>query len=267
MSNIQTLIKELRALDYNSYLCTTLSYKKDFAKIAAISLLHVELKKITTISEEEMVAMIRLTWWQENLEEIFVKSQSKKHHLLETILEYKADINYDLLKEALSDQIWVRGDHKGIKNKEDLQQYIYQAYEIFFLLMLDIVECEEKSLAKNLAQISFYYDLLKMIKNEDEEVVGFFYPAFFNELGIEVKSWQKNDDDENLCEIVKYIVGQIKKNCDEIKFVKINKRSKNLVLRAKIIMSVVQRIEKNKFDIFKTNLVVISFMTKLRLFF
>ena len=265
MHHLSTLIKELRALDYNSYLCATLAYKDDFAKIAAIALLHAELKKITTISEEEMVAMVRLAWWQENLEEIFVKNQSKNHHLLETILQHRDAINYDLLQEALSDHIWVRSDQIWVKNKEELQQYIYQAYEIFFLVMLDIVACKEKKLAQYLAQISFYYDVLKMIKKEEEVVVRFFYPAFFNELGLAVTSWQKNDDDENLCEIVKYIAAQIQKNCDAIKSLTLDKRSKNLVLRSRIIEPILKNLEKNNFDIFTTNLVDKSLVAKLRL--
>lgn len=269
--NLKIITQELRGLDYNSYLCATLGEKKDFPKIAAILLLQAELKKVASITEEDMVGMIRLAWWKENLQSVFVENKCKNHHLLDVILSLKDEVDFDLLIQSFDGFEKNFSEEKRIQNKGDLETYIFQTQEVFFLMILKILNCSDenltKILAKNLSSISFNFDLLKKIKNEDEKVTRFFYSGFFEELEIEVKSWRQNDDEENLKLVVKYLLNQINLAAKEIEKIEkdLPKNLKNLVLRKDLIQVLVKDLAKKEFDVFAINLNAKSFSTKIKL--
>ena len=95
--NFPIIISELKSLNYDSYLCSTVALQQDFEKIATIFLLQAELKKISDIASEDMIGMIRLAWWKENLEDVFLKNSHPQHHILEAILSFKDEVDFNLL--------------------------------------------------------------------------------------------------------------------------------------------------------------------------
>ncbi|MBM5783088.1 MAG: hypothetical protein FJ368_06700, partial [Pelagibacterales bacterium] len=64
--DLELIVKELKQMNYDAYLCTTFALREDFKKIMAIFLLHEELKKVVDIAKEDMIGMIRIAWWREN---------------------------------------------------------------------------------------------------------------------------------------------------------------------------------------------------------
>ncbi|MBU6338647.1 MAG: squalene/phytoene synthase family protein [Rickettsiales bacterium] len=274
-SNLQIILKELKQSDYNSYLCATFSLREDLEKVAAILLLQNELKKIFDIASEDMVGMVRIAWWRENLEEIFLQNKKKNHHLLEVIYDLKNDIDYDLLKQALEGFESDFNSEKKFKNKAELEEYIFKTREIFFLIILRLLNFRDeflgKELARNLAIISFYFDLLQKIKNEDEKVTRFFYDGFFSELKIEAKFWQENNInkkyDENLLVIVEHVVTRVEEACNSIDKIRksLPKNLKNLITKKDLAEILLCNLRKKNFDIFTSDLLAKSFVTKIRL--
>lgn len=268
---LEIIIKELRSLDYQSYLCTTLCQKQDFGKVAAIFLLQAELRKISKVTNEDMVGMIRLAWWKENIQDIFQKNQSKNHHLLEEILSFKDEIDCGLLMKSFEGFEKDFSEEKKFQNKSELEDYIFQTHEVFLLNILKILNLKDESLAKkiakNLALISFNFDLLKKIKIEDEKVTRFFYPDFFKELKIEMKSWQKNCDEDNLLVIVKHLVNQINEAAQEIDGIEgeLDRNLKNLTLKKDLVRIILKDVHKKNFDIFKASLSAKKFTVKMKL--
>lgn len=269
--NFYTTLQELRKSDYDSYLCATFSWHEDLPKIAAIFLLQSELKKISDITDEDMVGLIRLAWWRENIEDVFVKEKNKNHHLLNVFKLYKNEINYELLKLAFEGFEQDFSEEKKIANQQELQDYIFKTHEVFFLIILEFLSDQKndyRSISKHLAQIYFYFDILKKIKNEDEKVVRFFYPDFFSELKINPKSWQKNGDEENLVVIVKHLHGKIEEACAAIdQYKKLPKRLKNLMLKKDLIQIILRDLPKKSFDIFAVNFSAKKLSVQLRLLF
>jgi hypothetical protein len=137
--NLKLIIQELRVLDYNSYLCTTFCEKKDFHKISAILLLQAELKKISDITDEDMVGMIRLAWWKENLQDIFLNNKSKNHHLLDVILSFKNEIDFELFWQVFEGFEKDFSEEKKFQNKVQLENYIFKTQEVFLLIILKIL--------------------------------------------------------------------------------------------------------------------------------
>lgn len=274
-SNLEIILKELKQTDYNSYLCATFSLREDLKKIAAILLLQNELKKISDIASEDMIGMVRIAWWRENLEEIFLQNKKKNHHLLEVIYDLKNDIDYDLLKQALEGFESDFNSEKKFKNKAELETYIFKTREVFFLIILRLLNFRDqllsKKLARNLAIISFYFDLLQKIKNEDEKVTRFFYDGFFSELGISAKFWQENNIgkkyDDNLLIIIKYVVKQMEEafaNIDKIRKL-LPKNLRNLLVKKDLAEILLGKLRKKNFDIFTSDLLARSFAMKVRL--
>lgn len=268
--NLKLIIQELRVLDYNSYLCTTFCEKKDFHKISAILLLQAELKKISDITDEDMVGMIRLAWWKENLQDIFLNNKSKNHHLLDVILSFKNEIDLELLLQAFEGFEKDFSEEKKFQNKAQLENYIFKTQEVFLLIILKILNFSDenlvKKIAKNLALISFNFELLKKIKNEDEKIVRFFYPEFFEELNIEIKSWKKNSDEGNLLLVVKHLVSQINLAAEEIKKIEklLPKNLKNLIVKKDLVQILLQDLRRNNYDIFASKISAKSFFVKIK---
>lgn len=275
MSNQQELeltIKELKLLNYNAYLAATFALKQDFAKIVAIFLLQSELKKIIDIANDNMIGLIRIAWWKENLEDIFLHNKTKNHHLLKLIASFKEQINFQKLKVALEAFELDFAEEKLFKSKADLNNYIAKTYGIFFEIIAEILQINDCKIAKNLAQISFYCDFLQKIKQEDEKIVRFFYPNFFSELKIDAAFWQKNNSaknyDENLVVIVKYIVDEIEILAQELAILEKNmpKKAKNIMLQKELILLILQNLKKNNFDIFAADLNAKTFLMKVKFF-
>jgi hypothetical protein len=274
-SNLSIILKEFKEADYNSYLCTTFSLRQDLEKVTAIFLLQHELKKISNIVSEDMIGMVRIAWWKENLEDIFLQNKNKNHYLLNTIYNLRNNIDYNLLKQAFEGFESDFGVEKKIKNQSYLEEYIFRTYEVFFLIILKLLNFKDefltKELAKNLASISFYFDLLQKIQNEDEKVTKFFYDGFFAELEVKTEFWQKNNVeknyDENLLIIVKYIAKQIENSC--LKIDKIRKflpnNLKNLLARKDLAEIIICDLRKKDFDIFIVDLLLKNLANKIRL--
>lgn len=276
-SNLSIILKEFKQADYNSYLCTTFSLRQDLEKVTAIFLLQNELKKISNIVSEDMIGMVRIAWWKENLEDIFLKNKKKDHYLLQKIYDLKNDIDFSLLEQSFKGFESDFEMENKIKNQSHLEEYIFRTYEVFFLIILKLLNFKDefltKELAKNLAVILFYFDLLQKIKNEDEKATRFFYGGFFAELGVKAEFWQKNNVeknyDENLLVIVKYITKQIENSC--LKIDKIRKflpnNLKNLLARKDLAEIIICDLRKKNFDIFIANLVAKSFTIKIKLLY
>lgn len=264
--NLDLITKELRLLDYNAYLCATLCHKDDFYKVASILLLQAELTKIADITQEEMVGMIRLAWWKENLQDIFEKNKSAKHHLLEALLKFKDVIDYHLLMQVFEGFEKDFIEEATLYTKAQLEDYIFKTREIFMQIILKIVKHEDASLAKNIADISFYFDVLKRIQQEDEKVTKFFYSDFFEELGISAQSWKKNEDEDNLRMIVQHLVEKINSAAKtiETKQNSLNKNLKHIILRKDLVQLLLQDLPKKNFDIFAVNLSANRFVIKMR---
>lgn len=259
--NLQIISEELKSINYDSYLCATFSLREDFEKIASISLLQSELMKISDLTQEDMIGMIRLAWWQENLEEVFTKNKVAKHHLLESISSFKDEVNFPLLDHSFPSFEKDFAEEKKFQNKEELEEYIFRTHGTFIAIILKILGHENERLTQNLAIISFYFDLLKKIQFEDEKISRFFYPDFFEELNIDMNIWQKSakkdNHEENLVLVVKHIVQTIESAAKNIKIDlknSKNRRISNLLLRKELILIFLKDLRKNNFDIFSTNL-------------
>ncbi|MBM5782223.1 MAG: hypothetical protein FJ368_02240 [Pelagibacterales bacterium] len=236
----------------------------------AIFLLHEELKKVVDIAKEDMIGMIRIAWWRENLEDIFLHNKNKDHYLLRAISVFKSEVDFTKLELAFEGFNLDFSENKSFSNKEELYNYVVKTYGSFFEIIFDILQIKEAKIARNLALISFYFDLLKKIKKEDEKVVRFFYPNFFSELKIDAQFWQKNNSeknyDKNLSEIVKYIVQEIEVLAQEIKIFEkeLGKRERIIMMQKELILLIIQNLKKNNFDIFSVDLGAKKLLMKLK---
>lgn len=272
--NFPIIISELKSLNYDSYLCSTVALQQDFEKIATIFLLQAELKKISDIASENMIGMIRLAWWKENLEDVFLKNSHPQHHILEAILSFKDEVDFNLLSQSFQGFEKDFLEEKKFQKKSDLEDYIFKTYEVFFLIILKILKFPDEILAgkiaKNLSVISFYFDLLKKIKSEDEKTSRFFYEGFFEELKIEIKDWQKsakeNNHEGNLLVIVKHFSKLINEAAFELKKIEksLPQNSKNLLLKKDLTSIFLKDLRKNNFDLFQTNFSAKKLSVKLK---
>ncbi len=268
--DLENIVKDLKLLNYSAYLCATFALREDFKKIMAIFLLQEELKKVVDIATEDMIGMIRIAWWRENLED-FLHNKTKDHHLLRAITSFKNEIDFTKLDLAFDGFELDFAEDKNFLSKEELYKYVAKTYGVFFEIALNFLQINDTKLAQNLALISFYFDLLKKIKKEDEKIVRFFYPNFFAELKIGTKFWQKNNSDKNydanLLVIVKYFVQEIEILSQEVEIManKLPKKAKNIILKKDLILLILQELRKNNFDIFKVSLSAEKFSIKIKL--
>jgi phytoene/squalene synthetase len=91
--NLASHLEYLRKENYNNYLAVIFAKTSNILEILTLFLLELELQKIidrikeyeNKKPDEYMVALIRLKWWEEEINKIYNNSLHHKHHIL-TIL-------------------------------------------------------------------------------------------------------------------------------------------------------------------------------------
>jgi NADH dehydrogenase [ubiquinone] 1 alpha subcomplex assembly factor 6 len=78
-NQLQTLITDVRAGDYDRFLAIQLAPPAARAGLYAITAFHIELARIAEIVSEPLIGHIRLTWWREALEEIEAAKTPRNH--------------------------------------------------------------------------------------------------------------------------------------------------------------------------------------------
>jgi hypothetical protein len=237
--------------------------KKEFAKVSSIFLLQNQLKRIRNLTNEDMVGLVRIAWWKEEVAKIFSGKNSQNHYLLNEIKKFKNEIDSELLNQCFQGFERDFVEEKDFKNSQELQNYIFQTQTIFYLTILQLIVPKikkdlQKKIAENLGFTAFYIDLLKKIKLNDERVLCVFRSGFFGDFRFDLKSWQGNKDEENLRLIVKNICLRIENLVSELEKSKISKSLpiKALMIKSKIAKTHLQSLGKNQFDITASNLAV-----------
>lgn len=85
--HLQHLRDVAKRHDYDLYLCSLLSHPSERPAIWALMALDHELARIPSVTAEEMIRMIRLTWWREAIEEIYAGKPVRKHEVAEPLAE------------------------------------------------------------------------------------------------------------------------------------------------------------------------------------
>jgi hypothetical protein len=81
-----------------------------------------------------MVGLVRLKWWKESLDDIFIKNKDSKNYLLAMIFKYKDQINYQSLSQSIKAFEKDFSEDNKFKTIEELEDYIYSTEGIFYLL-------------------------------------------------------------------------------------------------------------------------------------
>lgn len=268
--NLSIAIKELRNLDYDSYLSAIFTLKKNFEKIITIFLLQNQLKRIYYTVNDDMVGLVKIKWWKESLDKIFLHNKKSKNYLLAMIFENRKQIDYQQLNKSIAAFEKDFSEDKKFQNPEELENYIFLTEGNFYLLAMEIIEHGNSELFKKastyLGKIFFYYDLLKKIKNENSLTLRFFDSSFFNNLNNMPKNWADNPHEENLKVIVNYIYFQILLNIQEFESIEkeLPKSCYHLVLKKDLVKIHLTCLKNNNLDIFKTNFSSRKFSTKMK---
>ncbi len=271
--NLSIAIKELRNIDYDSYLSAIFTLRKNFEKIITVFSLQNQLKRIYYVVSDDMVGLVRLKWWQESLDDIFLQKKDNKNYLLSLIFKYQDQIDYQTLSQSIKAFEKDFGDDKKFKNIEELQQYIFLTEGNFYLLAMKIVDDDDKDLfeesAKYLGEIFFYYDLLKRIKSENGSILRFFCSDFFNTVNNTPKSWSQNPHEENLRVMINYIYFQILSAIRKLELIEkeLPKSCYYLLLKKDLVKMNLANLRKHNFDVFKTNFSSKKFTTKMKFLF
>ena len=85
--HLQHLRDVAKRHDYDLYLCSLLSHPSERPAIWALMVLDHELARIPSVTAEEMIRMIRLTWWREAIEEIYAGQPVRQHEVAEPLAE------------------------------------------------------------------------------------------------------------------------------------------------------------------------------------
>jgi NADH dehydrogenase [ubiquinone] 1 alpha subcomplex assembly factor 6 len=271
--NLSIAIKELRNIDYDSYLSAIFTLKKNFEKIITISLLQNQLKRIYYVVNDDMVGLVRLNWWRESLDDIFIKAKDSKNYLLALIFKYRDHINYQTISQSIKAFEKDFSDDKKFKTIEELENYILLTEGNFYLLQMEIVDSDNKDLfkksAKYLGEIFFYYDLLKRIKSENGSILRFFCSDFFNTINNTPKSWSQNPHEENLKVMINYVYFHILSAIEQLELLEkeLPKSCYYLVLKKDLVKINLTNLKNNNFDVFKTNFSSREFITKIKFLF
>jgi NADH dehydrogenase [ubiquinone] 1 alpha subcomplex assembly factor 6 len=268
--NLSIAIKELRNIDYDSYLSAIFTLRNNFEKIITVSLLQNQLKRIYYAVNDDMVGLVRLNWWKESLDDIFIKNKDNKNYLLSMIFKYHDQINYQTLSRSIKAFEKDFSEDKKFKNITELENYISLTEGSFYLLAMELVDGNNKDLleksAKYFGEIFFYYDLLKRIKNENGAILRFFCSDFFNTINNAPKSWSQNPHEENLKVMINYVYFHILSAIEQLELIEqeLPKSCYYLVLKKDLVKINLANLKKNNFDVFKTNFSSRGFATKMK---
>ncbi len=271
--NLSIAIKELRNIDYDSYLSAIFTLKKNFEKIITVSLLQNQLKRIYYAVNDDMVGLVRLNWWKESLDNIFIKNKDSKNYLLAMIFKYHDQINYQTLIASIKAFEKDFSEDKKFKTIEELENYIFLTEGNFYLIEMEIVGDNNKDLlkksAKYLGEIFFYYDLLKRIKSENGSILRFFCSDFFNTINSAPKTWSQNPHEENLKVMINFVYFHILSAIEQLELIEkeLPKSCYYLVLKKDLVKINLANLKRNNFDVFKTNFSSREFMTKMKFLF
>lgn len=265
MSDLSVIFSELRELDYDAYLTAIFAPKKYCVAVSSIFLLQNQLKKIHELTNEDMVGLVRITWWREEITKIFSNENQQNHHLLNQIKNLNSKIDFWLLEQCFQGFEKDFSEEKNFRNLQELEDYIFQTGEIFYLTIMQLIAPKiakdlQKKIAKNLALTDFYINLLREIKADDEKVLRFFASGLFSDLRFNLKAWKNNEDQENLKLIVKNIYLKAKLLSDETNSYFKQKTEageiKFLARKNKIAAIYLQNLHRAEFDIAKADLVM-----------
>lgn len=80
-----SLVLDVRAQDYDRFLCIQLAPAAQRPALYTVTALHVELARIAELVSEPLLGHIRLAWWREALEEIMAGKVPRSHPVVEAL--------------------------------------------------------------------------------------------------------------------------------------------------------------------------------------
>ena len=95
------LAKQLRAQDYERFLCIQLAPRVLRVQLYAVTAFHAELARIAELVREPLLGHIRLAWWREAVEEMMAGRPPRHHPVLQALVPvftHSSQIAGDLLR-------------------------------------------------------------------------------------------------------------------------------------------------------------------------
>ncbi len=101
--NEQHIRNTAREHQYELFLASRFARDIDEPAIWSLLALDYELSRIPSVTQEEMIRMIRLTWWREAMEEIYAQKPPRKHEVCTPLAE---TIQCYSIPQALMLSLW-----------------------------------------------------------------------------------------------------------------------------------------------------------------
>ncbi|MFV9875341.1 MAG: squalene/phytoene synthase family protein [Rickettsiales endosymbiont of Dermacentor nuttalli] len=159
---------QVKNFDNDRYLCSlfTTSYQVR-EQLFVIYTFNIELNLIKYRVNEEILGMVRLEWWREIIEDIYL-NRVRRHPIIEPLSNLIRDLALD--KQIFMNMIDAKEYSLGIKNMftmEDFYHYVGLGNESILKIALDILgntSNKIKDIVKDLAIVWSIIDTIKSIK-------------------------------------------------------------------------------------------------------
>lgn len=152
-----------RSRDYDRYLCSLFApHEKQQALIALIAF-NSEISTVAEVVSEDMIGAIRLTWWQEALDEIYSDKRTRDHEVVKALEEvvHKYDLprNYfDALIDARALDIDIK---QGFGDVDGFMAYLHGTVTNLHQLIALVLDKESAETHKEqIAQQALTYGII-----------------------------------------------------------------------------------------------------------
>ncbi|AIL65007.1 squalene synthase HpnD [Rickettsiales bacterium Ac37b] len=159
---------QVKNFDNDRYLCSLFTPSSQMREqLFIIYAFNIELNFIKHRVNDEMLAMIRLEWWRETIEDIYL-NKIREHPIVKPLAEVINQLSLD--KEILINRINAEEYSLGInslRTMDNLYQYIEFSSLPIFKISLDILgntNHKIKNIIKDLAIVWSIIDIIKSIK-------------------------------------------------------------------------------------------------------
>lgn len=159
--DIFVLDEELRNHDFDRYLLSFFAPREMRKALRTIDMLNIELSHIQQRVENPHLGLIRLHWWSDEIQKIYVSQDAADHPLLRSIAE--AVVEYHFAFEDIDKVVMSRQsdfDALFFQSVEELAQYAARIHVPLMGFKLKLLNASEKY-----NHIAIYYTLVGLVRS------------------------------------------------------------------------------------------------------
>lgn len=247
--------------DYERYLCCLLANERVRHRLFVIYAFNNEIAKIKDVISEPMAGHIRLQWWRDAIEEIYIRPPVKhRHEVVEAL--YQVICEADIPKELFDNLIDAReADIEFVtpENIEDLKNYaIGTSSKLFYLLMASVgVSCSKAKEAAYFAGIAYaLIGIMRAMKYNAYNGRVMFPFDLMQKEGVTAEDVSEGVAIEKTKAITIALCAEAESSLQEMHILMggISKEAKSVLLPVCIVDTFLKRIRKNDYNLFNADI-------------